>query len=88
MSDPTIRVPNCPHCGMLASAGESYCRHCGKPLVAPSESQPQIFADERRSGIIGQLSFDNSQLLLAPAFKKLMCNNKKTKAETKELNSN
>jgi hypothetical protein len=41
MSDPTIRVPNCPQCGRLASAGESYCRHCGKPLVAPTISAPQ-----------------------------------------------
>jgi hypothetical protein len=40
MSDPTNRVPNCPHCGMLASAGESYCRHCGKPLVAPTINAP------------------------------------------------
>ena len=36
MSDPTIRVPNCPYCGMLSSPGESYCRNCGRPLVAPT----------------------------------------------------
>ncbi|HEX6729705.1 MAG TPA: hypothetical protein VF074_06830 [Pyrinomonadaceae bacterium] len=42
MSDPTIRVPNCPQCGVLASAGESYCRQCGKPLVAQAVAAPSV----------------------------------------------
>jgi hypothetical protein len=41
MSDPTIRVPNCRHCGMLSSPGESFCRNCGKSLVAPTVASPQ-----------------------------------------------
>ncbi len=41
MSDPTIRVPNCPYCGMLSSPGESFCRNCGRALVAPTVASPQ-----------------------------------------------
>ena len=40
MSDPTIRVPNCPYCGMLSSPGESFCRNCGKALVQPTVASP------------------------------------------------
>jgi hypothetical protein len=36
MSNPTVRVPFCGSCGTPASAGESYCRQCGKPLQAPT----------------------------------------------------
>lgn len=41
MSDPTIRVPNCPNCGMTSSPGESFCRNCGRPLVAPTVASPE-----------------------------------------------
>ena len=41
MSDPTIRVPNCPYCGMLSSPGESFCRNCGRSLVAPTVASPK-----------------------------------------------
>jgi cytoskeletal protein RodZ len=36
MADPTIRMPGCQSCGTIASHGESFCRNCGKPLLAPT----------------------------------------------------
>jgi hypothetical protein len=41
MNDPTIRVPYCASCGTLAAAGESFCRQCGKPVVAPTIAAQQ-----------------------------------------------
>jgi hypothetical protein len=41
MNDPTIRVPYCASCGTIAAAGESYCRQCGKPIVAPTIAAQQ-----------------------------------------------
>lgn len=41
MADPTIRMPGCPNCGTPASHGESFCRNCGKQLIAATVASPQ-----------------------------------------------
>src|SRR5438128_10061336 len=36
MSDPTLRAVICPQCGTPAAPGESFCRNCGKQILAPT----------------------------------------------------
>lgn len=40
MSDPTLKAIVCPQCGVPAALGESFCRNCGKQLLAPTMAAP------------------------------------------------
>jgi hypothetical protein len=40
MNDPTLKAIVCPQCGVPAAPGESFCRNCGKQLLAPTMTAP------------------------------------------------
>ncbi len=54
MADPTIRMPGCPNCGTPSSPDESFCRNCGKRLVAPTVAAPPPSVNQPRQGVHSQ----------------------------------